>query len=189
MKKLILGAVALALLSAPAFAQNYNRDRRESGRDNGPRSEQRNDNDRSDRGRDTFRPGDSFHAGGTIPYQFRVGGHYAFYDWRGAGLKAPRAPYHWFKIGDQYLLADQHTGKIIDVREVGRSRLSFVEGGIVPYEYRVGGKYIYYDWYRAGLKRPPRGFEWMLIGDSLVLADQQNGTIAEVRPERGNYRR
>lgn len=183
MKKLILGVTALALLSGTAFAQNYNRDRYD-GRDNSSRYDSRGSNDRDGRGRDSFRQ-DTFRPGGTIPYQYRAGGHYAFYDWRGAGLAEPRGPFHWFKIGDQYILADQHTGKISDVRPVRGERIRFVEGGVVPYEYRVGGKYIYYDWQGAGLKRPQRGYQWMHIGDFYVLADQQNGNIADVKPDRG----
>ena len=178
MKKLILGATALALLSGTAFAQNYNRDRND-----GPRYDQRDNNDRNDRGQDTFRQ-ETFRVGGTIPYQYRAGGHYVFYDWRGARLAEPRGAYLWFKIGDQYILADQHTGKISNVRPVAAQRLRFTEGGVVPYEYRVGGKYIYYDWQSAGLKRPQRGYQWMLIGDTYVLANQQNGNISDVQPQR-----
>ncbi len=178
MKKLILGAAAFALLSGSAFAQNtYNRDR-----DNGPRYEDRG-GPRGDRTTDTFRPG------GTIPYEYRAGGHYAFYDWRGAGLPQPRGANHWFKISGQYVLADQHTGKISDVRRVTAEPLRFREGGVVPYEYRVGGKYITYDWRGMGLDRPPRGYQWMHIGDMYVLANQQNGMIKDVEPERGRGRR
>ena len=180
MKKLILGAAAFALLTGSAFAQNtYNRDR-DSGRDSSPRYEDRGQT-RGDRGAETFR------TGGTIPYEYRAGGHYAFYDWRGARLPQPRGPNHWFKIGGVYVLADQHTGKISDVRPVAAERIRFVEGGIVPYEYRVGGKYIYYDWQRAGLKRPQRGYQWMHIGDTYVLANQQNGRISDVERERSRH--
>jgi len=171
MKKLILGVAAFALLSGSAFAQNFNRDNRGRDRDRDP--------PRAVHVQETYRAGD------TIPYELRVGGHYAFYDWRGAGLKQPRGSNHWFKIRDQYLLADQHTGKIREVRGLRADRIPYREGGVVPYDLRVGGKNIHYDWRGAGLDRPRQGYQWMRLGDMYVLANQQSGRIADVKPIRG----
>ncbi|MGE4064388.1 MAG: RcnB family protein [Rhodospirillaceae bacterium] len=58
-------------------------------------------------------------------------------------------------------------------------------GGTVPYELRSGGRYIHYDWAGVGLERPPRGYQWLRIGDSYVLTDQRNGHILDVENARG----
>ena len=104
MKALFLGAVALALLGSPALAQNRDRDFWE-----GPR----HDRDWQQR---------RLHEGGIVPYEFRQGGRYIYYDWRDAGLRRPPRGYEWMLINNQLLLADQHTGFIRDVRRARNIR-------------------------------------------------------------------
>ena len=104
MKALFLGAVALTMLGSPAFAQRYDR-----GFWEGPRH---NRDWRAVR----------LHEGGTVPYEYRSGGHYIYYDWRDAGLRRPPRGYEWMLIGDQFLLADQHTGFILDARRARNIR-------------------------------------------------------------------
>lgn len=169
MKKLVLATVTTmlvsgALMSGTAFAQRYDRDDR------------RDDRYEAARGR--------FDEGDRIPYAYMQGGKYIYYDWRTAGLSRPSRGYAWMKIGDQYLLANQRTGEIDEVRPVRATRTRWVEGGRVPYEYMQGGKYIFYNWRSADLPRPPSGMAWMKIGDTLLLADQRSGRIDEVRPMR-----
>ena len=172
MNRLMLGAATLALVSSTALAQSrYGDDRY---RDDGPRYEQRDQR---------FRPGD------TVPYDLRRGGHHIQNDWRGADLRRPPRGYAWMELGDQYVLADQQTGLVRDVRSVRRHPTMIVRGGIVPYEYRAGGHNIEYDWRGAGLRRPPEGYAWMKIGDQYILADQQNGKIADIEPLRDYGRR
>lgn len=165
MKKLLLTTMAIALLSGTAYAQRY--DARD--RDRAPRYEQQ-------RGH--------YEEGDRIPYEFMKGGKYIYYDWRNAGLRRPERGEAWMKIGDQLLLADQRSGRISDTRPLRSIRLAWREGGEVPYEYRVGGKYIHYDWRGAGLPPPPSGYQWMRIDDAFILADQRTGLIRDVQPAR-----
>ena len=111
MKTIFLGAVALALLGSPAFAQRYDRDFRD-----GPRYGR----DWEPRHRD-WEPR-RLHEGGTVPYEYRQGGHYIYYDWRDAGLRRPPRGFEWMLIDNQFLLADQHTGYILDVRRARNIR-------------------------------------------------------------------
>lgn len=103
MKTLLLGAVALTLFGAPAFAQRYNGDWEgpRHDRDYGPRR---------------------LHEGGTVPYEFRQGGRYIYYDWRDAGLRRPPRGYEWMLIGNQFVLAHQHNGFILDARRARNIR-------------------------------------------------------------------
>lgn len=104
MKVLFLGAVALTLLGSPAFAQRY-----DGGFWEGPR----HDRDWQPR---------RLQEGGTVPYEFRKGGHYIYYDWSSAGLRRPPRGYEWMLINNQFLLADQHTGFILDARRARNIR-------------------------------------------------------------------
>lgn len=171
MKKLLLTTLAISLLAGPAFAQRY--DSRDRDRD-GPRNEQRYEQRGDRRG--------GYDEGDRVPYGFMKGGKYIYYDWRNTGLQRPPRGFAWMKIGDQFLLADQKSGLITDTRAVRSTRVTWREGGMVPYEYRVGGKYIEYNWRRAGLSPPPSGYQWMRIDDAYILADQQSGRIEDVRP-------
>lgn len=163
MKKFLLATIAAALLSGTAYAQRY--DSRDWDRD-GWRYEQRG----------------HYQEGDRVPYEFMRGGRYIYYDWRNTGLQRPPRGYAWMKIGDQFLLADQQSGRIVDTRPVRSTRLAWREGGRVPYEYMRGGRYIEYNWRRAGLEPPPPGYQWMRIDDVYILADQQSGRIDDVRP-------
>jgi len=60
--------------------------------------------------------------GGIVPYDYRKGGHYIEYNWRGAELTPPPSGYAWMRIGDVYLLADQQSGRIEKIRPVRRDR-------------------------------------------------------------------
>src|SRR5688572_14719147 len=113
MKALVLGTVALSLLTgSAALAQRYD----SSPRDRYDRDYQYNDFDR-DRGRDRdreFRRGERgdrdsrWRIGGTVPYEFRAGGKFVHYDWAGVGLRRPPRGYSWLKIGDSFVLTDDH---------------------------------------------------------------------------------
>lgn len=190
MKTLLLGATALLLVSGSgAFAQRY--DSRDY---DGPRYERdyygpryERDYDRGDYDRGSRRGDTRWREGGVLPYEYRAGGKYVHYDWRGSGLQRPPRDFAWMRIGDQFVLANQRTGYILDVEYARNRPAVWTRGGVVPYELRVGGKNVEYDWRGAGLRRPPEGHVWMRLGDAYVLADQHSGEIADVRPA-GRYR-
>lgn len=183
MKSLVLTTMALTLLSgSAALAQRYDSPRG----DYSPRYERDYDGgyeryrgDRSDEMR--------FREGGVLPYAYRVGGKYVHYDWRGSGLRRPPRDFAWMRIGDQFVLANQRTGYILDVTYARGRQEVWIRGGVVPYELRVGGRHVEYDWRGAGLRRPPEGYAWLRLGDAYVLADQHDGEILDVRPA-GRYR-
>lgn len=60
--------------------------------------------------------------GGRVPYEYMQGGRYIEYNWRGADLSPPPSGYAWMRIGDVYLLADQKSGRIEQVRPIWRDR-------------------------------------------------------------------
>ncbi len=193
MKTVVLGAVALSLLAGTALtvpaasaqqhsdrsynAADYDRDDDGYQRYRGERYEDRYD--RADRGRGGLR------EGGIVPYNLRAGGHYIHEDWRGSGLRRPPRGASWLKIGGDFILADDRTGRILDVENARGRPAVWTEGGVVPYEFRVGGKYIHYDWRGAGLPPPRRGQAWLHLGDAFVLADTHTGRIADVRDDDG----
>jgi surface antigen/Ni/Co efflux regulator RcnB len=41
-------------------------------------------------------------------------------------------------------------------------------------------RFVFYGWRDNGLKAPPRGFSWRLIGNRFILADNRNGRIIEI---------
>lgn len=41
--------------------------------------------------------------------------------------------------------------------------------------------HVYYGWRESNLPRPPRGYQWLMIGDQYVLASISNGRVREVR--------
>ncbi len=103
MKRLLLGAVALSLLVSPAFAQQ-----------------------RGDNRRPGYDQQQRWQRGARIPSEYRSD-QYVYFGWRGAGLRPPQRGYRWLQIGDQYVLADMRSGRIIDVvvlarRDFGRDR-------------------------------------------------------------------
>ncbi|MHB1205029.1 MAG: RcnB family protein [Rhodospirillaceae bacterium] len=180
MKTLVAASLVLAFLAgSPAFAQREHRDSGRSAHD------ARESGERGDQ------PGLSLKKGDTVPYEYRVGGHHIHYTWRESGLRRPPEGYAWMLIGDDYLLADQRSGLIREVRKAHEQRASLSEGGKVPYAYMEGGHYINYQWRESGLRPPPKGYAWMRIGDQFVLADQHSGLIKDIRSvdnPRRNYR-
>lgn len=178
MKTLVVSSLLLAFLAgSPAFAQRYDaqRDYRDSGRSG---RDARESDQRGDQRELSLKEGD------TVPYDLRVGGHHIHYAWRESGLRQPPEGYAWMLIGDDYLLADQRSGLIREVRKVHEQReqrASLSEGGKVPYAYMEGGHYIDYQWRENGLRPPPRGYAWMRIGDQFVLADQRSGFIKDIQ--------
>lgn len=186
MRTLLLGAVAMSLFTSSAWAQRYDSSRETRPRYEREYSDQRDyRDDRGDRDyrrdRDGRRGG--YREGGTVPYEYLKGGRYIHYDWAGVGLRRPPRDHHWLHIGNQYILADQRNGRILDIT-TDRRRAIWTEGGVVPSELTAQGRHVYYDWRRAGLPRPPRGHAWMLLGDTFVLADQHTGRIRDVRDAR-----
>lgn len=169
MKTLVLGVVALSLLTgSAAYAQRS---------DHGPRYE--TERDRFYRG--DRRSDDSRWSGrGVLPYELRRGGHYVHDDWRGSGLRPPPRDHLWFRIGNEFILAHEHTGRIADVENARGRPAVWTRGGVVPYELRRGGRYIHYDWQRAGLRRPPQDHFWFRLGDTFVLAHEHTGRIVDV---------
>jgi Ni/Co efflux regulator RcnB len=186
-KTLVMSAAALALFTSSAFAQ----------RSDGPRNrdwDQRYE-DRDDR-RDDRRGDRELSTRDRLPSQYMRGGRYIHEDWCKTGLRRPPIDFQWMRIGNQFVLANQSTGAIADVRHVNstRERSSWCEGSKLPYEYMKGGRYIHYDWRDAGLRAPPPQHQWMFVEGQFVLANQRTGMIVEVRdgydrPRRGDGRR
>jgi surface antigen/Ni/Co efflux regulator RcnB len=65
-------------------------------------------------------------------------------------------------------------------RDRGRDERTYQRGERLPPPLR-GSAYVYYDWRKSNLTRPPQGFRWLMIGDQYILASIANGTIREVR--------
>lgn len=190
MKPVVFGAVAVALLAGTAltvpsasaqqrydrsydyerYDRSYDRYDRDDGYDRGERR-----GDRFERNRGDFR------EGGIVPYNLRVGGHYVHEDWRGSGLRRPPRGTSWLKIGNDFILANNQTGRILEIENARGRPAVWTEGGVVPYEFRVGGKYVHHDWRGAGLPPPRNGQAWLHLGDAFVLADTHTGKIADVR--------
>ncbi len=168
-KTLVMSAAALALFTSTAFAQ-----RSDSGRD---RDYQRYE-DRGDRRGDR-----ELSMRDRLLTQYMRGGRHIHEDWCKTGLRRPPIDFQWMRIGSQFVLANQRTGAIADVRHVSDTnpRNSWCEGSKVPYEYMKGGRYIHYDWRGAGLRAPPPQHQWMLVEGQFVLANQRTGMIVEVR--------
>jgi len=173
MRILLLGAVAMSLLTSSAWAQRY-----DSPRDTRPQYDQdrasRGDRDNRDERRGDYR------EGGSVPYEYLKGGRYIHYDWAGVGLRRPPRDHQWLHVGNQFILADQRNGRILDIT-TDRRRAVWTRGGIVPNDLTAGGQHIHYEWRRDGLPRPPQGYAWMRLDDSFVLADQRTGKIRDVR--------
>ena len=173
MKKFVLGTLAMTLLmSSGAFAQRFD----STPRDRYDRHERSDDRE--------FRREERWHVGGTVPYQYRVGGKFVHEDWAGVGLRRPPRGHSWLKIGARFILADDRSGRILDVESARGRQAVWTRGGVVPYDLRVGGKHVHYDWRGVGLRRPPDGFAWMRLGQAYVLANQRSGKILDVEPVR-----
>ena len=52
-------------------------------------------------------------------------------------------------------------------------------GGYLPHEYR-NHQYVVDDWRGHRLSRPPRGYQWVQVGDDYVLAAIATGLIANL---------
>lgn len=177
MRTLLLGAVAMSLLTSSAWAQRY-----DSSRDTRPQY------DNEDRRGNRDESSGDYRKGGSIPYELLKGGRYIHYDWAGVGLRRPPREHQWLHIGNQFILADQRDGRIVDITS-DRRRAVWTRGGIVPSDLTAGGQHIHYEWRRDGLPRPPQGYAWMRLGDSFVLADQRSGKIRDVRDADDRVRR
>lgn len=59
-------------------------------------------------------------------------------------------------------------------------RYDFKRGDRLPRGLR-DRRYVYYDWRESNLPRPPRGYQWLMIGDQYVLASIANGQVRDVR--------
>jgi Ni/Co efflux regulator RcnB len=60
-----------------------------------------------------------------------------------------------------------------------RDRHRWEAGDRVDREY-LGSQYVIGDWGRDGLSRPPRGHEWIRVGDEFMLVRVQDQKIAKV---------
>lgn len=184
-KTLLLGAVAMSLLTTSAWAQRY-----DSSRDTRPQYDRDYGDDRGDRDYrgDREERRDGYREGGTVPYEFLKGGRYIHYDWAGVGLRRPPRDHQWLHIGNQFILADQRNGRILDTT-TDRRRAVWTPGGVVPSDLTAGGRHIEYDWRSEGLPRPPQGYAWLRLDNTFVLADQRTGKIRDVREADGWDRR
>jgi len=63
-------------------------------------------------------------------------------------------------------------------REV-RGLPHWARGDRLPGEYR-GDRYVVADWRDLHLRRPPRGYQWIHVGDRYVLAAIASGVIADL---------
>lgn len=192
MKRLLIGATMLALLTGPvAIAQPDNPRAQRSGnqqREDRQWHEQsgRRDNDRNPGwGRDR----------GTNAHWGR-GQQMGYNDWRNArridyrryNLRQPPRGYEWRGNDDRFFLAGISNGMIISVvlgndrnRGWGRDRGTNARWG-------RGQQMGYNDWRNArkidyrrhNLRQPPRGYEWRRNDDRYVLAAISNGMIISV---------
>ncbi len=55
----------------------------------------------------------------------------------------------------------------------------FETGDRLPREFRQDA-YVFEDWRDAGLRTPPRGYQWMQVGDQYLLASRRDGKVADV---------
>lgn len=111
-KKIVcLVAAATMGFGSLSFAQGYDRDHHDRGR-----QEQHHD-DRHDHGRDRNdhyyygARGPDWHRGGHVPAQYRDR-QYVVDNWRAHHLAPPPRGYHWVQVGNDYVLAAIATGLI-----------------------------------------------------------------------------
>ena len=63
------------------------------------------------RDRRGYRPDHGFYRGGRLPARYRQG-RYVLNDWRGHRLSAPPRGHRWVRVGNDYLLVSNATGRI-----------------------------------------------------------------------------
>ena len=73
---------------------------------------------------------------------------------------------------------DDRNGDRNDERN-GRREQRWAAGDRVTNEY-LGREYVIGDWNRSGLSRPPRGHEWIRVGDEYMLVRVEDQKIAKV---------
>jgi Ni/Co efflux regulator RcnB/surface antigen len=71
-----------------------------------------------------------------------------------------------------------------------RNERSWKRGERLSRDYYRDNRYSHYGWRDSGLRAPPRGHQWMLIGTQFVLISMRDGRIIEIAavPRRGEGR-
>jgi len=171
MKRLLLAAAALAVVTAPAIAsaqpreyrdnrpgqvqdrRDYRDDRRDDRRDyrDGRRDDRRDYRD----GRRDYRPDQRWSRGNRDWWRGRP-------EFR--GYNGVRAGY-WFAPGHGYVRADPRY-----------ARRAWRRGDYVPPAYR---RYYVPDPYIYGLRAPPPGHRWVYLDNNVVLMSLATGLIAD----------
>ncbi len=62
-----------------------------------------------------------------------------------------------------------------------RDERTWSRGQRLPREY-LQDRHVHRNWQESGLRRPPRGYQWMVIGRQFVLVARSGGRIAETMP-------
>lgn len=123
MRHLLLGAVAMTMVSSAVLAQSSERNPRS---DRGYSSDNRNDGDRDHNGRgndgryDHDRGERQWRRNERMSRDFYRDSRHVHYGWRDSGLRAPPRNHQWMLIGTQFVLISTRNGMIIDVVAVPR---------------------------------------------------------------------